>query len=1040
MPRYAPYQLRWSEQAQTYFLCVGDQESHQTLASDWLEQITSFSFHSRAGVHYTARKQRVQRGSSYWYAYRRLNGRIVKRYLGRTTDLTLGRLEEIALQLQGLSTGLQASLQPPPETSFPQLALRVVPSEGALHASPVGFPPLLLSKLSPPRLHASLLDRPRLFGLLDAAQEYPLTLLSAPAGFGKTTLVCQWLVARRASSEFPPVAWLSLETSDNDLARFWRYLIAACRAFQVDLQEAHSALTSTISQPPFWPSSLEAALTILLNAQAQNPAGGFLILEDYHVITEHSIHATLSFFLDHLPPNIHVIMITRRDPPFSLTRLRARNDLCEVRTADLRFSLEETTILLQQSLPFMLPAETIQRLYTRIEGWGAGLHLVRLALQKLTTPMEGEQTLALLTGSNASLEEYFVSEVLYLQSEAVQQFVLQTSILPRLTGSLCDALLERRDSQDMLATLERSNLFLEPLDTAGSWYRYHALFAEAMRNEARRRIGVDQLHRLSARASRWYAAHSFLSEAIDAALEAQDYMRAAIWIEGSIQEHTFPGEIHEPHTLYRWLEQFPVVTLEQHPVLCLSYAAALLFKSTSWLPDVKTLHEVEMLLYNAECRLREEHNLPRLGELFAFRSLLALRQGAAQAAIRYAQQALDWLAPAQHIWRGITLCVVAEEWLGTGHFSQARAALLEARTLCEAVKNRHFQRIATLKLAQVYIEQGEFRQASSLYRQVLASAREEGPVFALCNTLVGMAACCYESNELESAYQYAQEAMKISQRHQLMFSEVRATLILARVQYAQDQTLVAQQQLADLLEKVPSSLPNLLQEVQAAQARLALAVGDHVTVQRWATGREPQPDFSQEIEEELLLIRWLRAQGKLEEASCQLERLLSATRQMEHTRRMLEIQVEMVLVYAARQQKAESQRLLREVLVQAFAGNCMRLFLDAGDQMEILLRSLIPQARDQALLAYIRALLGAFPARQQDGLQEQAVSLVEPLSAQEMRVLRLLVQHRSNAEIANELVVSINTVRTQVQSIYRKLGVHKRSAVGEIARELRLIS
>ncbi len=1044
---YTPSQLRWSEQAQSYVLSIGDQTSTQALTSDWLEQIASFSFHSRWGMHYTVRKQRVQRGNNYWYAYRRLHGRIVKRYLGRTADLTLARLEEIARLLESTSGSRQRSLQPDQKMALPQPAPHVSYAEDAAPLSPVAALPLLFSKLSPPRLHAFLLDRSRLFALLDAGRECRLTLLSAPAGFGKTTLVCQWMTARRASLDFPPVAWVSLETSDNDPVRFWRYLIAACQTFQVDLAQVHSALISMTPQPPFVPSSLETVLIALLNALAQCSSGGILVLEDYHVITEHSIHETISFFLDHLPATLHLIMITRSDPSFSLARLRASDDLYEVRTADLRFSQEETTILLHHSLPFPLEASTIQRLHAQLEGWGAGLHLVKLALQRTTTPAQGEQRLPLFTGSNSSFQEYFVTEVFDLQPEPVQQFLLQTSILTRLTASLCDAVTGQHNSQDMLTLLERANLFLEPLDTAAlhlppaarQWYQYYALFAEAMRNEARRRFGEDQWHQLSVRASHWYEAHGDLRASIDAALYAQDYVRAASLIERSIEEHTFPGEIHEPHTLHRWLEQFPETILEQYPVLCLSEASTLLFLSASWLPNALTLRELEKLLRSAEHCFRAENNLPKLGELFAFRSLLALRQGDMQAATRYAKQALEWLAQAQHIWRGLSLCIVAREWVEMGHFQQARAALLEAHALCVAVENHYFKRVAMVNLAQVFFELGEIQQAISLYRQVLASAREEGPIHTLCNALSGLAALCYECNELESAYQHAQEAITVSQSHHLVYYEVHAMLILARVQKAQGQVFVAQQQLAALLDKMPVSLPHLSQEIQTARAQLALSVGDHMTMQRWATGRSPHHDFSQEIEEELLLSRWLRTQGKLEEASRQLGRLLVATQKVGHTRRILEIQVEMVLVAAARKRKTEAQQLLREVLAQAFDRNSLRLFLDAGEQMAILLRSLLPQLHDQPLLAYIRALLSAFPVQQQRGTQTLASPLVEPLSPQEMRVLRLLVQHRSNADIADALVVSVNTVRTQVQSIYRKLGVHTRSAASEEARELHLI-
>jgi LuxR family maltose regulon positive regulatory protein len=1055
MPRYASSQLRWSEQAQTYILFSGDQERLQVLSSDWLEQISSFSFHSRWGMHYTVRKQRVQRGGCYWYAYRRLHGRIVKRYLGRTADLTLARLEEVAHLLENTPASQQDGLLADQDIALFRPAPQVPHVKDAVSSAPVAAAPLLLSKLSPPRLHALLLDRPRLFALLDAGRECSLTLLSAPAGFGKTTFVCQWMTARCAQLDFPPVAWLSLEVADNDPLRFWRYLIAACQTFRADLAQVHSALAAMTPQPPFMPAVLSTVLNTLLNALTLSLSGGILVLEDYHVIAERAIHETLSFFLDHLPVTFRLVVITRSDPPLPLALLRARNDLHEVRTADLRFSHEEAGALLRQSLPFELSAATLQRLDAQLEGWGAGLHLTKLALQRIATPAEEEQALTLFSRDNASLQEYFVTQVLDLQPEPVQQFLLQTGILTRLTASLCDAVTEQQNSQEMLTLLERANLFLEPLTrsvtqppaASQSWYRYHTLFAEAMRNEARHRFGADQLHQLSMRASHWYEAYGYAGEAIDAALDARDYGRAASLIERSIEEQTLPGEIHEPHTLHRWLVQLPETLLKQHPILCLSYATTLLFLAASWLPNASTLRSLEKLLHSAEESFRAEKHLPKLGELFAFRALLALRQGNTQAALLYAKQALDCFAQAspsgqgvQHIWRGLSLSAVAEEWIEAGQFQQARTALLEAYALCEAAENHYFKRVAMIKVARICFELGEFQRAGSLYRQVLPEAREQEHLYVLCNALFGLAALYYEYNELERACQHAQEAIALGQAHHLLHHEVQATLILARVQQAQGQGVVAQQQLAVLLDKIPVSSPHLSQNIQAAQARLALAAGDHVMMQRWATGRLPQRDFSQEIEEELLISRWLRAQDELEEASRQLERLLAATRKAEHARLMLEIQVEMALVAAAGKRKTEAQHLLREVLAQAAARNAIRLFLDAGEQMALLLRSLHSQLHDQPLLTFIRSLLNAFAGQEQNDALAQAAFLVEPLSRQEMRVLRLLVQRRSNADIANELVVSVNTVRTQVQSIYRKLGVHTRSAAGEVAREQRLIS
>ncbi|GCF08393.1 LuxR C-terminal-related transcriptional regulator [Dictyobacter arantiisoli] len=1054
MPRYAHSQLRWSEQTQTYVLSLGDQGSEQAFTSDWLEQSNSFAFHSRWGMHYTVRKQRVQRGSSYWYAYRRLHGRIVKRYLGRTADLTLARLEEISHLLENESEMPHRAFQPSQTTSLIHSLPDSLPAEDAFSSSHMEAHPLLRSKLSQPRLPVFLLDRPRLLSLLDTGRAGPLTLLSAPAGFGKTTLVSQWIAARRASSDFPPVAWVSLEVSENDPLRFWRYLIAACQAFQVDLTQVHRAFVVLTPQPPFLPVDLSGWLSILLNALIQAPAGGILVLEDYQVITEPTIHETLSFFLNHLPETLHVLMVTRADPPFSLASLRARNALIEVRTADLRFSQEETVILLHHSLPFPLDATIVQRLHAQLEGWGAGLHLAKLALQRATSSTEEVRTIALFFRNNASFQEYFVTEVLNLQSEPVRQFLLQTSLLPRLTASLCDAVTEQIHGQDMLAQLERTNMFLEQLDCepqrdeaeARQWYRYHALFAEAMRHEARRRLSEDDLQQISARASRWYERYGFLHEAIDAALAARDYARTAMLLARFLEERILPGEVQEPQALLRWFKQLPEALLEQKPAFCLCYATALLLQSATWLPDASLLPLMEKILSMAERRCRAEQNLPKLGELFAFRALFALRQGEMRVAVTYARQALDWLPQTQDIWRGLSATIAATELVELGQFRLAHDGLEEACVRLAKTNNHLFRQVATIKLAQVYFELGEIQQAASLYRQALEAATsplDENLTTPLanwrCTALLGMAALSYECNELERASQLLQEAKTFSQTYAFLHHEVSASLVLARVQQARGQVFVAQQQLADLLEHIAASQSRLVQDIQAAQARLALSAGDHLTLQHWALLRTPHTDFTQRTETDLLLARWLRTQGKEEEAYRQLEQTLLATQEAGHTRCVLEAMVEMALSALACKRKAEAQDMLREVLILALPNHPVRLFLDAGAQMAVLLRSLLSQIHDQPLLAYIRSLLLAFPAQQQTGMPALAAALVEPLSPQERRVLRLLAEHRTNAEIAEALVVSINTVRTQVQSIYSKLGVHKRSESLEVARDLKLL-
>ena len=489
--------------------------------------------------------------------------------------------------------------------------------------------PLLEPKFHAPRLHATLVERKRLLEKLDAALEGKLTLLCAPAGFGKTTLISQWMENSRVRGQGLPVAWVSLESSDNDPMRFWRYVITACQAFHADPGYASLAQLSA-DLPPFEIPSLEMVLTLLLNNIARFAGSGLLILEDYHLITESHIHETMTFFLDHLPAQLHVVILTRSEPPLPLVRWRARGELYEMHAADLRFLQEEMANFFQQVLAFspsILPAEALSQLETRLEGWAAGLRLLALALQGSANQQRVEHILATFAGEQRSLQGYFVTEVLSTQPVALQDFLLRTSILSRLTGSLCDAIAERHDSDRLLEDIERAGIFLEALDMSGEWYRYHALFAEAMQAEARRRLGVDALHALSLKASRWYEQQGMFAEAVEAAFQAQDTTRAAELIEhilGKVK-HFILGpqvfqEINGFHTLRRWLEQLPETAFRGRPILSLGYATALLFVFVvdQLPPSQPLMTKIEEALQMAGEEFRSAGDMPKLGGVFAF--------------------------------------------------------------------------------------------------------------------------------------------------------------------------------------------------------------------------------------------------------------------------------------------------------------------------------------------------------------------------------------------------------------------------------------
>jgi len=415
---------------------------------------------------------------------------------------------------------------------------------------------LLSTKLTPPRLHPLLVLRRALLTRLEAGMEQKLTLVSAPAGFGKTTLVSEWIAWRGKGR----VAWVSLDPSDNDPVRFWRYLITACKVFDAGVSAAALEYLKSL-QPPF-----QALLTAFINGMSRLPSKAILVLEDYHVISAPQVHEMLTFCLDHLSPTLHLVLLTRSDPPLPLGRLRARNELNELRAEDLRFSQEETREFLDQALPFTLAPEMQARLANRTEGWVAGLRLVALALHRQGEADQINRFLDTFAGSHRPVMDYFIGDVFNAQPEPLQQFMLQTSVLGRLTGSLCDAITGRTDSALLLEQMERDNLFLVSLDAAQQWYRFHPLFAEALQRAAQTRIGEARLRQLSQQASLWYEAHAMPAEAVEAALLAQDWPRAAALIERIIAPQLVQNEYY---TLRRWIRCLPEEALQALPAVCI---------------------------------------------------------------------------------------------------------------------------------------------------------------------------------------------------------------------------------------------------------------------------------------------------------------------------------------------------------------------------------------------------------------------------------------------------------------------------------------
>ncbi|MDQ2714762.1 MAG: LuxR C-terminal-related transcriptional regulator [Chloroflexota bacterium] len=1009
MPKPARFTLAWSEERGLYELYDDGRlllQAHGTPWFNWLATHRSFSFCGHNSHFNLLKETRKKNGEGYWYAYQRQGKRIVKRYVGRSVEVVPARLEVI---------------------------------ERAFQETQLAFP-LPLPKFQLPPVSASLVRRERLLALLDVGRQRPLTLLTAPAGYGKTMLVAQWIVTRKAEREhFSPVAWVALEKNDNDLVRFWWYVITACKVFQPGCEQPVLRQLAALSSFPPETPLLEAALAHFLNDLAQSACEGLLILDDYQAITSSHIHQTLAFFLEHLPPSVHLVLITRSDPAFPLARLRARGAVNEIDAHDLRFSQEETVVFFQQCLPLLQFAEGIEQVDALLEGWATGLRLLAFSLQRAPTAEKMKQHLTGFVSGHRPLHDYFIEEVLNTQTISQQRFLLRTCLLSRLTAALCDAITGKRNSTTVLRSMERAGLFLERLDDSCQWYRYQTLFAEAMRAEARRRLDEESIRTVLLRASLWYEQEGLLTEAIELALQSQEIGYAATMIERYLARRGFE-DMQEFSTLRRWLQHLPTDILSQYPLLCLYNAQVLSLSVVPEQPPSRMLAQMDALLQMAETRWRTEGNQARLGEVYAFRAYLALRQGAQEHICGYARQALSWLPMASQHWRGVCLNLLGSEALSYGQLSQAKALLQEALAIWMDLHHPHGARSCTLLLATVYFEQGALHLAAACYRRVVHEAREVGDREDLIPALIGLAQLSYEWNDLETAERAAQEAWDMSEQMGNQRLLVRSTFVLIQICFLQGQKKLIQQRLTSLLAQC-SAYPNITAEIQLAQMHYWLADGDVTTVQqRLNTLIIPEGSAYPHLRErkKLFQLRVFLAQKKYRQAHEELAQLQEATQKGQHERMLLEVHLLLARLLLAEKQEQAACQTLDNVLLFAHTEGYLRAFLDEGREIAALLRMKRAQSEDVSLLRYRQTILQAF-GPDQEAPRRVLVGL-EPLSRQEQRVLRLIVAELSYPEIARELSVSVNTVKTQVSSIYRKLNVHSRREARVVVQDLRLFS
>ena len=906
---------------------------------------------------------------------------------------------------------------------------------------------LLETKLYVPRPRRGLVLRPRLSERLDRAAESKLVLVSAPAGFGKTTLLTEWLAARPAAlADRRLAAWLSLDRGDNDPASFWAYVIAALRTVASGVGESALALLDAPQPPP-----IETVLTTLLNDLGAFAGEIVLVLDDYHVIDAREVQDAMAFLLDHLSPWLHVVIASRTDPALPLARWRVRGELAEIRAAELRFTADEAAAYLNEMMGLQLTAQDVAALEGRTEGWIAALQLAALSMQGRD---DVAGFIAGFAGDDRYVVDYLAEEVLARQPGRVQAFLLQTSILGRLSGPLCDAVTGQDGGQAMLAALERGNLFLVPLDDRRRWYRYHHLFADVLQARLldEQPGQVPDLHR---RASAWYQQNGEPSEAISHALAAGDFERAAGLVELAIPAMR---RTRQEATLRGWLEALPDEVVRVRPVLSVGFAGALLAvgelegvegrlrDAGRWL-DATTGTGAGSPAASAEMVVADEEEYRRLpATIELYRSALALARGDVPGTVLHARRAFDLSPEQDHLRRasaaGISgLAFWTSGDLEAGH--RAYSACVEGLRRAGHIADTFGCSIA---LADIRSTQGRLGEALRTFEQALQLAGEQGGsvLRGTADMYVGMSEIACERDDLHGARQLLLRSQELGEQAGLPQNRYRWRVAMARVAQAEG-NLAGALGLLDEAERHYVSdffpnvrpVPGLRARVWIAQGRLGQALG-------WAReqGLSVDDDLSYLREFEhitlarLLLARYQgeRAERSADEAARLLERLLLAAEAGGRTGRVIEILVLRALAHQALGDLPAALGFLDHAVTLAEPEGYVRVFADEGPPMASLLRA---AAKQGARPGYVRRLLAAASGIERNGPTEQA--LIEPLSDRELDVLRLLGSELDGPAIARELMVSLNTMRTHTKNIYAKLAVTSRRAAVRRAAELNLL-
>jgi len=908
---------------------------------------------------------------------------------------------------------------------------------------------LLATKLYIPHTRPELVSRLRLIEKLNDGLHRKLTLVSAPAGFGKTTLISEWVQAVCKSDPIVATAWLTLDDGDNDPVRFLTYFIAALDqavGIETSIGEGSLSMLRSLQQPP-----IETILTPIINQIANISTRILLVLDDYHLIEVQPVHDILSFLLENLPPQMHLVIATREDLRLPLARLRALDQITELRAVDLRFTYSEASEFLNNIMRLKLTLQDIKTLTARTEGWVTGLQLAGISLRGREDP---KQFIDLFSGSHRFVLDYLIEEVLDQQTENIRAFLLKTAILKRLTGPLCDALTNQEDGQATLEILEHANLFIVPLDEERSWYRYHHLFSELLRQRLNQ-AQPEELPTLHQKAIEWYEQNGLVDEAIDHALREKYNEQASHLIEKQVDTIWAHGEYAK---FRRWLAGLPEEQVLSRPQLTI-FQAWIVFASGRLDEGIKYLQEAEIISSHDSNQSSEaqsqEQPPPSSEEEVSGRAadfqawMAAYKRGNVSGLINHLSQALENIPENDMHWRGAVAMVLANAYAFNGNLPEAYRARLETLRACEATRNTYLYIYNSAKLALNLKAQGQLLQVQELCQQRVQFAKDKGlSRTAVAGWLLAIwSEVLAELNKLDEASALVEKSMELTERGGDADSLGWSYLSLIRILFSKGDLEGAEESIQKIFRLAQESiLPTwIIHQNTVWQSRIWLAQDKLEAASNWVNECDldlKNNPFYLDCLEYLGIARIFIRQGNWKEAISILDQLLEPARMGGDKTREIEVLILQALAFQSGGDRNKAISSLEKALDLGEPRGFCRIFVDEGETMAKLLYDALSCGIQSN---YTSRLLTAFPQEEVDKpsqlkLRENDEELIETLSEREIEVLQLIAEGLSNANIASRLFLSLGTVKTHARNIYAKLGVHNRTEAVARARVLGILS